>query len=87
MSKRNYKITPVEMSFGTTYKVEVWNKYGMKREVYERNVMDASEVVYDYWENEDKEYDKMNSLNRAIRECIEIDRKSGILTGNRDGLD
>ena len=26
-------------------------------------------------------------LDKAIRECIEIDKKSGILTGNRDSLD
>ena len=87
MSKRNYKITPEEMSFGTTYKVEMWNKYGMKRTVYERNAIHASRVIYDYWENEDKEYDKMKSLNKAIKECIEIDRNSGITTKNRDGLD
>jgi len=42
MSKRNYKITQESRDWGTTYKVEVWNKYGMKRTVYERNIMDAS---------------------------------------------
>ena len=36
MSKRNYKITPEEKSFGTMYKVEVWNDYEMKRTVYEK---------------------------------------------------
>ena len=70
MSKRNYKITPVEMSFGTTFKVEVWNKYGMKREVYKRNITDASEVVYDYWENEDKEYDKMKVQQKRINKLV-----------------
>ena len=87
LTKRNYKLTPELKSWGEVWKVEVWNDFGMKREVYERNVMDASKVVVDWWENSEKEFDKMNSLNRAIRECIEIDRKSGILTGNRDGLD
>ena len=76
--KRNYKITPVEMSFGTTFKVEIWNDYGMKREVYERNVMDASKVVLDWWENSDKEYNKMKSLSKAIKNCIEIDEKNGM---------
>ena len=83
ITKRNYKLTPSTYGF----KVEVWNDFGMKREVYERNVMDASEVVLDWWENSEKEYDKMKSLNRAIKSCIEIDQKSGILTGNRDSLD
>jgi len=70
MNKRNYKITPIEMSFGTTFKVEVWNRYGMKREVYERNVMDASKVIYDYWENEDKEYDKMKVQQKCINNLV-----------------
>ena len=70
MSERNYKITPERMSFGTTFKVEVWNRYGMKREVYERNIMDASKVIYDYWENEDKEYDKMKVQQRCINKLV-----------------
>ena len=66
MSKRNYKITPSTYGF----KVEVWNKYGMQRTVYERNVMDASKVIYDYWENEDKEYDKMKSLQIVLNNKV-----------------
>ena len=75
MNKRNYKITPIEMSFGTTFKVEVWNRYGMKREVYERNVMDASKVIYDYWENEDKEYDKMKVQQKCINKLVKKENK------------
>ena len=77
--KRNYKITPEQFSFGTSFKVEMWNDFGMKRTVYESNVMDASEIVMNWWENSEKEYDKMNSLNRAIKECVEIDIKTGRL--------
>ena len=87
LSKRNYKITPNQMSFGTTFRVEAWNDFGMKRTVYERTVMDASKVIMDWWENSEKEFDKMNSLNNAIHAAHQIDRSSGILTGNRDGLD
>ena len=79
ITKRDYKLTPKLKSWGEVWKVEVWNDFGMKREVYERNVMDASEVVLDWWENSDKEYDKMKSLNRAIKNCIEIDKKNGIV--------
>ena len=87
LTKRNYKITPETRSYWTMLKVEIWNDFGMKRTVYEENVMDASEVVYDWWERSEEEFDKMNLLNRAIHEAHQIDRKSGILTGNRDGLD
>ena len=86
-NKRNYKITPEQFSFGISFKVEMWNDFGMKRTVYEDNIMDASEVIMDWWENSEKEFDKMNSLNNAIHECNKIDKENGILTGNRDGLD
>ena len=87
LTKRNYKITPETRSYGTMFKVEIWNDFGMKRTVYEKNVMDASEVVYDWWERSEEEFDSMNKLNNAIHAAHQIDRKSGILTGNRDGLD
>ena len=87
LTKRNYKITPETRSFGTTFKEEMWNDFGMKRTVYENNVDDASVVIMDWWENSEKEFDKMNSLNNAIHECNKIDKENGILTGNRDGLD
>ena len=71
MSKRNYKITPSTYGF----KVEVWNKYGMKRTVYERNVIDASKVIYDYWEEEDKEYDKMKVQQKCINKLVKKEIK------------
>ena len=71
MYKRNYKITPSTYGF----KVEVWNKYGMKRTVYERNVIDASKVIYDYWEEEDKEYDKMKSLQIILNNKVKKEIK------------
>ena len=86
-TKRNYKLTPEERDWGIIWKVEVWNDFGMKRIVYEKTMDSASKVIMDWWERSKEEFDKMNTLNRAIHECHQIDRKSGILTGNRDGLD
>jgi len=71
MNKRNYKLTPSTYGF----KVEVWNKYGMQRTVYERNVIDASKVIYDYWEEEDKEYDKMKSLQIVLNNKVKKEIK------------
>ena len=72
--KRNYKITPEKRSFGTTFKVESWNDFGMKRTVYERNVMDASRIIMDWWENSQKEFDKMKCeqivLNNLVKKEI-----------------
>ena len=87
ITKRTYKLTPETRSYGTIWKVEVWNDFGMKRTVYEDNMDSASEVVYDWWERSEEEFDKMNALSRAIHECHKIDKEKGILTGNRDGLD
>ena len=87
LSKRNYKITPETRSYGTIFKVESWNDFGMKRTVYEENVIDASEVIIDWWENSEKEFNKMNLLSKTIKKCNEIDKSSGILTGNYDSLD
>jgi len=67
---RDYKLTPESRDWGTSWKVEVWNRYGMKRTVYERNIMDASKVIYDYWENEDKEYDKMKVQQKCINNLV-----------------
>ena len=42
----------------------------MKRTVYENNVMDASEVVIDWWENSEKEFDKMNVEQRVLNNLV-----------------
>ena len=54
MCKRNYKITPKEFSFGTSYQVEVWDTYGRYTEVYEKDVVSAWKFIYDYWSKEEK---------------------------------
>ena len=87
MNKRDYKITQKEMSFGTTHKVEMWDEYGNYSCVYERTVELATERIYDWWEKTKEREESNKILDKAIRECIEIDKKSGILTGNRDCLD
>ena len=37
------------------------------------------------WSNETK--NEVDLMSKAIKECIEIDRKAGITSRNRDGLD
>ena len=74
LNYRDYKLTPESRDWGTSWKVEVWNRYGMKRTVYERNIMDASKVIYDYWENEDKEYDKMKVQQKCINNLVKKEK-------------
>ena len=64
--KRKYNITEEEKSFGTTYKVEMWDEYGNKQTVYERTVELATERIYDFWE----ETKERNERNKIHNECM-----------------
>ena len=67
ITKRDYKITEHSQSF---LKVEMWNDHGMKRTVYEKNLTDASDIIMDWWEKSDKEYDKMKVQQRCINNLV-----------------
>jgi len=71
MSKRKYNITPSTYGF----KVEVWNDFGMKRTVYERNVIDASEIVMDWWKSSEKEFDKMKCEQQVLNSLVKKEIK------------
>ena len=66
MYKRKYNITEEIKSFGTTYKVEMWDEYGYKRTIYERTVELATERIYDFWE----ETEERNERNKIHNECM-----------------
>ena len=83
VNMKKYNIT-IEGDF---FKVEVSDKYGCETTVYERNILDASKFVYDWWEDTENRKKSNDLMNKAILNCIKLDKKSGILTGNRDGLD
>ena len=87
MCKRNYKITPKEFSFGTSYKVEVYDDYGNYCCVYEKNREDSWKFIYDYWSKSEENQRHKESLSRAIQSCIKLDEESGRLRNNRDNLD
>ena len=83
VNMKKYNIT-IEGDF---FKVEVSDKYGCETTVYEKNILDASKFVYDWWENTENRKKSNDLMNKAILNCIKIDKKNRILTGNRDGLD
>tara|TARA_R100000479_G_C6318408_1_gene176780 strand:+ start:480 stop:734 length:255 start_codon:yes stop_codon:yes gene_type:complete len=83
VNMKKYNIT-IEGDF---FKVEVSDKYGCETTVYEKNILDASKFVYDWWEDTENRKKSNDLMNKAILNCIKLDKKSGILTGNRDGLD
>ena len=84
MNKRKYNITKDSDDF---FKVEVSDEYGFNTTVYERNVLDASKYIINWWENADKRKKANDLMHKAILNCIELDKKAGLLKGNRDGLD
>jgi len=70
MIERDYKITPITMSFGETFKVEMWNDYGMKRTIYEEDVIQASDMIMNWWKDSDVEYKKMKSLSVVLNNMV-----------------
>ena len=81
---REYKITKDSDYF---FKVEVTDEYGCSTTVYEKNVLDASKFIYNYWKNAEQRKQANDLMHKAILNCIELDKKGGLLTGNRDNLD
>jgi len=75
MIERDYKITPITMSFGETFKVEMWNDYGMKRTIYEEDINQACDMVMNWWETSDIEYKKMKSLQVVLNNKVKKEIK------------
>ena len=83
MNRRKYEITPK----GGSFKIEVWDEYGNWNSVYEKTILDASRYIIDWWDKVDERQKSNELMNKAIRECIKIDKESGITSRNRDCLD
>ena len=74
----HYSIT-IEDSFGTQHHV------GYQSELNNDILAKIEQQACDIWANEVKP--KEDLMANAIANMIELDKKSGILKGNRDGLD
>jgi len=72
MNKRNYNITPN----GEWFKVEVSDEYGYNTTVFEKNVIQASLFIMEWWENTEKRKKTNDLLAKAILNCKEIDSKN-----------
>ena len=73
MYKRNYNITKDSDDF---FKVEVSDEYGFNTTVYERNILDASKYVTDWWETATERKNTNDLMAKAILNCKEIDSKN-----------
>ena len=69
----------VEDSYGTEHHIGYFKELGI-------GTLECIEEDAEYiWNNEVKP--KEDLMAKAIANCIELDKKSGILKGNSDGLD
>ena len=80
---RNYNITKYKGN--THYTVNVTDSYGQEHISFFETVKECGKYIIDIWENEVKKPEDL--LSKAITNCIEIDKRSGILKENSDGLD
>ena len=75
----------------THYSVHVVDSFGQEHHLgylgltHSISMEDIDKMAEEIWENEVKREPSL--MSKAIKNCIEIDKKSGILTGNRDNLD
>ena len=70
----------------THYNVHVIDSFGQEHHLGYYSLPPGIErQAEEIWSNEVKR--EITPMERAIKECIDIDKKSGILKGNRDGLD
>tara|TARA_R100000315_G_C5142028_1_gene81237 strand:+ start:364 stop:612 length:249 start_codon:yes stop_codon:yes gene_type:complete len=77
----------IEKSKYNLLKVDVTDDYGYETTVYEKNIFDASKFIVNYWMTQDKRQEERETMCKTIQKLIELDEQSGILKGNRDGLD
>ena len=83
---RDFNITKRK---GEWYNAEVTDSYGNKYQNYFEHAHEANDWVYYIWEKEEwfNSVDSQELLANAIHEAHRHDQESGILKGNRDGLD
>jgi len=86
LTNNKYRITITE-SHNDMLKVELTDKHCCYCCVYEPTMEDA--IAYaGYWLGETEAREEANQITgRAIKEMQKLDRESGILKGNYDGLD
>ena len=86
---REIKINKYEGN--THYSITIVDSFGQEHHVaYEHklnnNILSKYELMAcDIWASESKRV--VSSMDRAIAECIKLDKQAGITSGNRDCLD
>ena len=73
----------------THYNVHVVDRFGQEHHLgylgMDLTMEDVDKMSEEIWLNEVKR--EITPMERAIKECIEIDKNNNIIKGNYDGLD
>ena len=86
---REIKINKYEGN--THYSITIVDSFNQEHHVAYEHKLDNDilakyeQMACDIWANESERV--ISSMDKAIAECIKIDKKAGIISGNRDCLD
>lgn len=81
-----YYIT-IESAHDDWLKVDLEDHNGDRTTVYEQNLEQAINYARNWCKEADERRKQKEIMNKAIVECIELDRIAGITSGYRDCLD
>ena len=81
-----YNIT-IEYSHSGNYKVSLSDHHGSRNVVYEPSVNSAFDYAINWCRDSDERNHAKEVMNKAIAECIKLDKQAGITSGNSDCLD
>ena len=85
------KIVISKYENNTHYTVHVYDSFGQEHHlgyythIDEEDQVELDEKCQEIWSNEVKR--EITPMEKAIKECIEIDKNNNIINGNYDGLD
>jgi len=86
MSHNKYYIT-IESAHSGYYKVDLEDHYGNYTQVYEKTVEEALNYARNWCKQADERKKQKDIQAKAIAEMIALDKKAGITTKTKDGLD
>ena len=82
-----YYITIEKSGDSSFFKVELEDHYGNYNSVYEKTIDEAINYAKNWCEQADDRHEAKLIHAKAIAQCIQLDKKAGITSGNRDSLD
>lgn len=77
----------IQYSHDNFYKVSLSDHNGARTVVYEQSVDNAFDYAINWCRESDIREKERHAHAKAIAECIQLDKKAGITSGNRDCLD